>query len=74
MPCKNVQTSWNSARTVLDKPYVKTVYNQVCQDKGTAMQDIVYQATSIVTHRKHIAAMGFGCTQIAQCGDTERWV
>ena len=74
MSCKNVQQSWNSAGTVLDKPNVYTVYNQVCQDKGIATQDVVYDVTSIVKHRKQVAALGLVCTQMAQCGATERLV
>ena len=72
MCCKNVQQSWNSAWTVLDKPNVYTVYHQMFQDKGTAMKTIVYGVRSVVKHRKQVAALGFVCTQIARCGGTER--
>ena len=58
MSCKNVQTRWNSAWTVLHKPKVYTVYDQVCQDKGKAMQGIVYDVTSILKHRTQVAALG----------------
>ena len=63
MCCKNVQQSWNSAWTVLDKPNVYTVYHEMCQDKGSAMQAIVYDVTSVVEHRTQVAAMGCPCTR-----------
>ena len=65
MSCTNVQHSWNSAWTVLDKQNVYSVYDQVCQDKGTAMQDMVYNVRSIVNHRKQVAAPVLVCKQIA---------